>query len=53
MRWRRVLAIAGLVGLTMLVGGCADEGTGVAGPVPRESAPAKPGGGRPASEGKS
>ena len=52
MRWRRVVAFVGLLGLTMLVGGCGDGGTGVAGPVPKETAPAKSGGDRPAPEGE-
>jgi hypothetical protein len=47
MRWRRVVAFVGLVGLTMLVGGCGSAGSGEAGPVPKETAPAKPGGDRP------
>ena len=50
MRWRRVVAIMGLVGLTMLAGGCSDGGTGVAGPVPKETAPAKPGEDQPAGK---
>ena len=52
MRWRRVVAIIGLVAFNLLAGGCADEGTGVAGPVPKETVPAKPGGERPTAEGK-
>jgi hypothetical protein len=47
MRWRRVAAIMGLVGLTVMIGGCSDQGTGVAGPVPKETAPAKSGGEQP------
>jgi hypothetical protein len=50
MRVRRAIAFVGLLGLTMLVGGCADEGSGVAGPVPKETTPAKAGGDRPAAE---
>jgi hypothetical protein len=52
MRWRRFVALIVLVGLTMLVGGCGDGGTGVAGPVPKDTAPARSGEDRPAAKDK-
>ena len=44
MRWWRAVGFGGLVGLTLLVGGCSGEGSGVAGPVPGETTPATPDG---------
>jgi hypothetical protein len=52
MRWRRVGAIMGLVGLTVMMGGCPDQGTGVVGPVPKETSPVKSDGDRPAAKDK-
>jgi hypothetical protein len=52
MKRRRVVTFVGLAGLTMLVGGCADEGSGVAGPVPKEKSPARSGEDHPRAGGE-